>query len=86
MYAGYWEGGEDYYTYWNCDGHHSRSIDKKVGVDRPDWRTWCGYDLRDNDKPVTDMNGTYSTHLYTHKSIEVIKRAANSSKVLLPSV
>lgn len=46
-----------------------------------DENKWCGYDLRDMNEPVTNMNGTYSTHLYTQKAIDVINSARTAGKV-----
>ncbi|XP_059147351.1 arylsulfatase B-like [Physella acuta] len=91
-FYGYWEGGEDYYTYYNCDTYHNRTIDKYLGITQShshkeilsgkhgDEVKWCGYDLRDMDKPVTTMNGTYSTHLYTEKAKDIINQAKVSEK------
>ncbi|KAI8798545.1 arylsulfatase B [Biomphalaria glabrata] len=86
-FYGYWEGGEDYYTYYNCDTWHNKSIDIESGITKSysekdiqshqnsDKTQWCGYDLRDMDKPVTNMNGSYSTYVYTSKSIDIINKA-----------
>ena len=89
-FFGYWAGGEDYYTYYNCDYEHSRnstyddhikpSFGRRAELHRKRNQQWCGYDLRDMNTPVTTMNGTYSTHLYTNKSIELIKNASASDK------
>ncbi|CAL1531381.1 unnamed protein product [Lymnaea stagnalis] len=91
-FYGYWEGGEDYYTYYNCDTFHNKTIDEGPTITRSyspkDISSgthdkavqWCGYDLRDMDRPVTNMNGTYSTHLYTKKAIDVINQARIAEK------
>ncbi|GFS14723.1 arylsulfatase I [Elysia marginata] len=81
-FYGYWEGGEDYYTYYNCDTFHNRTVDENETGNRrqKNKRKWCGYDLRDMETPVTNMNGTYSTHLYTGKAIDVVKNATKSKK------
>ena len=94
IFQGYLEGGEDYYTYYNCDNNHTRQNtphyrdevnDRKTSKgskkDPPHWGKWCGYDLWDGDRPVTDANGTYSTHLYTDRAQHIIKKAAASEKV-----
>ncbi|KAH9494554.1 hypothetical protein Btru_019838 [Bulinus truncatus] len=86
-FYGYWEGGEDYYTYYNCDTWHNRSIDIDMSVTKPytdkdiQYRKnsneveFCGYDLRDMEQPVTNMNGSYSTYVYTNKAMDVIRQA-----------
>ncbi|KAK3786698.1 hypothetical protein RRG08_057974 [Elysia crispata] len=71
-FYGYWGGGEDYYTYWSCDW----SPHQKAGSNRK----MCGYDLRDMEEPVSDMNGTYSTLLYTKKAVELINSTATSDQ------
>ena len=43
--------------------------------------TYCGYALMDMDRPDIDGNGTYSTHLYTQKAIQVVEDASRSGKV-----
>ncbi|BFZ15529.1 hypothetical protein BsWGS_18568 [Bradybaena similaris] len=94
-FYGYWEGGEDYYTYYNCDTFHNRTIDADMNINKhysakdilsgkhTDENKWCGYDLRDMNEPVTNMNGTYSTHLYTQKAINVINSARTAEKPFL---
>ncbi|CAG5115309.1 unnamed protein product [Candidula unifasciata] len=91
-FYGYWEGGEDYYTYYHCDSFHNRSTPTDMRILQgytnedilsgkyADKKTWCGYDLRDMSEPVTNMNGTYSTHLYTKRAIDVINRSKNAGK------
>ena len=32
----------------------------------------CGYDLRDDLDPVTTANGTYSTHLFADRVVDII--------------
>ena len=34
----------------------------------------CGYDLRDNLDPVYTANGTYSTHLFADKVIDIVNK------------
>ena len=34
----------------------------------------CGYDLRDNLDPVYTANGTYSTHLFANKVIDIVNK------------
>lgn len=85
-FYGYWEGGEDYYTYYNCDGFHNRTVNDETGEVRQKSEgkqnnaNWCGYDLRDMETPVTNMNGTYSTHLYTGKAVDIVKNASKADK------
>ncbi|GFO45151.1 arylsulfatase b [Plakobranchus ocellatus] len=77
-FYGYWEGGEDYYTYYNCDWSH-----KAEGGDRSSRlgnENFCGYDLRDMERQVTDKNGTYSTLLYTHKAVDLLKGKTAADK------
>ncbi|RUS78916.1 hypothetical protein EGW08_013329 [Elysia chlorotica] len=78
-FYGYWEGGEDYYTYYNCDTFHNRTIEEEEIPSQKEG-PWCGFDLRDMETPVTNMNGTYSTHLYTGKAVDIVKNASNSEK------
>ncbi|XP_025102975.1 arylsulfatase J-like [Pomacea canaliculata] len=42
---------------------------------------WNGYDLVFNDRPVWSANGTYSTHLYTQRTIDIL-RTHNRSQPL----
>ncbi|GFO46215.1 hypothetical protein PoB_007272000 [Plakobranchus ocellatus] len=83
-FFGYWEGGEDYYTYYNCDTFHNRTVNEDLVPEKlvkdDTAEKWCGYDLRDMEEPVTNMNGTYSTHLYTDKAINLIKTASKSER------
>ncbi|XP_005093145.1 arylsulfatase B [Aplysia californica] len=89
-FYGYWTGGEDYYKYYVCDRFHNRTIrDLSASgfllpgqINNQQDVEWCGYDLRDGNEPVTTMNGTYSTHLYTRKSIELIEKASSSKQPL----
>ena len=37
-------------------------------------KTLSGYDLHANKTPVFQYKGQYSTHLFTNKTIDVIKR------------
>ena len=37
---------------------------------------WCGFDLRQNEDPVENYSGQYSTHLYTQKATDVIRNHA----------
>ena len=90
-FYGYLTGGEDYYTYTWCERRRGRNITYSTadsgqdysyrggGSSSPEYPMGCGYDLRDMENPVTDMNGTYSTHLYTSKAIDIIKKASLSS-------
>ena len=39
---------------------------------RCDGKNMCGFDLRDNSNP-TWANGTYSTHLFAEKVIDIVK-------------
>ncbi|GFO01792.1 arylsulfatase j [Plakobranchus ocellatus] len=69
-------GASDHYTYEQCDvfrgkNNMSESLDKV---------TFCGNTLLDMDQPVIDANGTFSTHLYTKKAIEVVEKAAQLDK------
>jgi len=32
----------------------------------------CGYDLRDNSNPTSKYNGSYSTHLFASRAIDII--------------
>ena len=34
----------------------------------------CGYNLRDNLDPVYTANGTYSTHLFADKVIDIVNK------------
>ena len=44
----------------------------------PNEPIYCGYDLWDNNKPDINQIGTYSTHLFTQKSIDIINNHASS--------
>uniref|UniRef100_A0A0B6Z776 Sulfatase N-terminal domain-containing protein n=1 Tax=Arion vulgaris TaxID=1028688 RepID=A0A0B6Z776_9EUPU len=90
-FYGYWEGGEDYFTYYNCDTFHNRTTPPDLRITNSfnyndilsgkySTKQWCGYDLRDMNEPVTNMNGTYSTHLYTRKAIDIVNSAKSADK------
>ena len=34
---------------------------------------WTGWDLRENEEPVHDYEGIYSTHLFTQKAQKIIE-------------
>ncbi|KAI8482910.1 hypothetical protein Bbelb_393280 [Branchiostoma belcheri] len=58
---------EDYWT-------HRRPTNKKG---------YRGLDLRDQDTPVLDQNGTYSTHLFAQKAAEMIKKHEQTKPMFL---
>ncbi|XP_025103138.1 arylsulfatase J-like [Pomacea canaliculata] len=45
--------------------------------------TWNGYDLVFNDTPLWSANGTYSTHLYTQRTIEILETHNSSQPVFI---
>ncbi|CAH1277493.1 ARSJ [Branchiostoma lanceolatum] len=59
-FYGYLTGGEDYWTH------------RRPNLYAKDLTAYHGLDLRDQDLPVLDQNGTYSTNLFAHKAIEII--------------
>ncbi|XP_066285655.1 arylsulfatase B-like isoform X2 [Branchiostoma lanceolatum] len=61
-FFGFLGGGEDYWTH--------RIPNEKVGTPEE----YRALDLRDQFSAVLDQNGTYSTHLYTNRSLEIIHR------------
>lgn len=65
-FFGYLNGHEDYFS------HVAR------------YRAWRGYDLRENENPadIVKYNGTYSTHLFTEKTIDILRAHKKSSKPL----
>ncbi|CAH1255627.1 ARSB [Branchiostoma lanceolatum] len=70
-FYGYLTGAEDYWTHWQVGGLPGQP------------QTWSGLDLRDQDRPVTDQNGTYSTHLFASKAIEIIAQQDKSKPMFL---
>ncbi|XP_066271866.1 arylsulfatase B-like [Branchiostoma lanceolatum] len=70
-FYGYLTGGEDYWTH------------RQVGGLPGQPQTWSGLDLRDQDRPVTDQNGTYSTHLFVNKAIEIIAQQDKNKPMFL---
>ncbi|XP_035685870.1 arylsulfatase J-like [Branchiostoma floridae] len=70
-FFGYLTGGEDYWTH------------RKPSQFSKDPSEFHGLDLRDQDKPVLDQNGTYSTHLFARKAIEMILNHDQSKPMFL---
>ncbi|XP_019630630.1 PREDICTED: arylsulfatase B-like isoform X2 [Branchiostoma belcheri] len=70
-FYGYLTGGEDYWTH------------RKPSQYSKDPSEYQGLDLRDQDKPVLDQNGTYSTHLFASKAIEMISNHDHSKPMFL---
>ncbi|XP_019630639.1 PREDICTED: arylsulfatase B-like isoform X2 [Branchiostoma belcheri] len=66
-FYGFLTGSEDYWT-------HRRPTNKKG---------YRGLDLRDQDTPVLDQNGTYSTHLFAQKAAEMIKKHEQTKPMFL---
>ncbi|XP_071945721.1 arylsulfatase B-like isoform X2 [Antedon mediterranea] len=72
-FYGYLTGQADYYT-------HVQEGVSMPGFDVPDdWH--YGVDLRDNDKPIKSLNGTYGTFIWNDKAHDVIMNH-NTSKPL----
>ncbi|KAI8483118.1 hypothetical protein Bbelb_391370 [Branchiostoma belcheri] len=61
---GFLGGGEDYWT-------HRKPSQVPEDPFKPS-ASFNGLDLRDQDEPVRDQNGTYSTHLFAEKAIDLI--------------
>ena len=40
----------------------------------PDCSKWKGYDLRENDQITHGYNGTYGTHMFTHRVQDLIAK------------
>ncbi|XP_035668426.1 arylsulfatase B-like isoform X1 [Branchiostoma floridae] len=59
-FYGFLTGGEDYWSH------------RRPNIYSTDASEYHGLDLRDQDKPVLDQNGTYSTHLFQRKAIDII--------------
>ena len=86
--AGYLGGSEDYYTHvkqfpvpssnYTTNFEDLENIDEKN--DDLNNKLFSGLDLRDNETPVRDQNGTYSTLLFTQKA-ETLVRSHDISKV-----
>ncbi|XP_035663830.1 arylsulfatase B-like [Branchiostoma floridae] len=70
-FYGFLTGSENHFSHRNSGG-------------MPGFRPgWNGLDLRDQNRPVTDQNGTYSTHLFAKKAIEVIAQQDKSKPMFL---
>ncbi|KAI8518927.1 hypothetical protein Bbelb_021840 [Branchiostoma belcheri] len=67
----YLTGGEDYWTH------------RRPNLFAKDPNAFHGLDLRDQDKPVLDQNGTYSTNLFASKAIEVIRNHPQNKPMFL---
>eukprot|EP00058_Branchiostoma_floridae_P006789 XP_002592277.1 hypothetical protein BRAFLDRAFT_71008 [Branchiostoma floridae] len=70
-FYGYLTGAEDYWTHRQKGGLPGQP------------QTWSGLDLRDQNRPVTDQNGTYSTHLFANKAIEIIAQQDKNKPMFL---
>ncbi|KAK7095155.1 hypothetical protein V1264_006600 [Littorina saxatilis] len=47
------------------------------------YKKWCGYDLRDGLDPATNMEGNYSTTMYTQKAVDLINNHDASKPLFL---
>ena len=65
MFAGFLGGQEDHFT------HHNDICGMDIQL--PSCKSWDGLDLRNNDKPVYNCTGVYSTHLFTQRAQMVIE-------------
>ncbi|CAH1266654.1 arylsulfatase B-like [Branchiostoma lanceolatum] len=72
-FYGFYNGAGDYYT-------HRRTGAMPSIPTRP---KWDGHDLRDQEKPVFDQNGTYSTYLFAKKTSEIISRHDRNKPLFL---
>ncbi|XP_019625440.1 PREDICTED: arylsulfatase B-like [Branchiostoma belcheri] len=70
-FYGYLTGGEDYWTH------------RRPNLFAKDPNAFHGLDLRDQDKPVLDQNGTYSTNLFASKAIEIIRNHPQNKPMFL---
>ncbi|KAI8501713.1 hypothetical protein Bbelb_209840 [Branchiostoma belcheri] len=70
-FYGYLTGAEDYWTHRQKGGLPGQP------------QTWSGLDLRDQDRPVLDQNGTYATNLFANKAIEIISQHDKSKPLFL---
>jgi len=67
-FSGYLLGAEQYYTHKRCFDIHEGRTHKRL----------CGLDLHENDKPVLNESGTYSTQLFTTRAEHVVKEHVKS--------
>ncbi|XP_066269664.1 arylsulfatase B-like [Branchiostoma lanceolatum] len=70
-FYGFLGGGEDYFTH---------RIPNEI-VETPE--TYRAFDFWDGTSPCLDVNGTYSTHLFARKSIELISRHDKNKPMFL---
>ena len=56
---GYLCGQEGYYDHSHCSN-------------KPHSPSYCGYDFRDNEKPIHDVIGQYSANLFSEKAVNLI--------------
>lgn len=82
LLPGYLTGAEDYYTHihnvpipsGNSPVNPETDILRNLYDGTLETKVYSGLDLWDNNEPVRDEHGTYSTHLFTHKAQTIIKQ------------
>ncbi|KAK7086018.1 hypothetical protein SK128_026978 [Halocaridina rubra] len=85
-FYGHYTGGQDYYTHtrptWNPGRTHWKHDDNYPKyVDINDTRIKYGYDFRNNTEPDYEVDGTYSTYLFS-SYVENLLESRNKSEPL----
>lgn len=71
-FFGFWTGHMDYYDHTNLDEYENSTLQY----------AW-GDTLRDNMRIVSELRGTYATHIFTDRAVDIIRKHNNSQPLFL---